>query len=63
MITEFFNEIELRNVLVLDPKSKSEIAVQLLNKLYETGSVVFVDDNMACVLPNRNIPEWIAAEF
>ena len=60
MITEFYNEIQLRNVLVLDPKSKSEIAVQLLNKLYETGSVVFVDDNMACVLPNRSIPEWIA---
>lgn len=60
MLTRTYNETEFINVLLKSPQEKSEIAVSLLNELYETGSVVFIEDNMACVLPNRTIPEWLS---
>lgn len=60
MITRTYAEKDLLRVLSASPKEKSKTAVKLLNELYETRSVVFVEDNMSCVLPNRTIPEWLA---
>lgn len=55
-----YNKTELETVLLSPPKEKAKIAVKLLNKLYDSQTVVFVEDNMACVLPNREISEWLA---
>lgn len=55
-----FNEEELIRVLGSSPKDKAKTVVFLLNKLYDTQTIVFVEDNMACVLPNREIAEWLA---
>lgn len=60
MITRSFTGDCLENILTETPIRKAKIAVQLLNELYENRSVVFVEDNMACVLPNRKIPEWLS---
>lgn len=59
MITRSYTMKGLEEVLSQSPEKKSTIAVQLLNELYETHSVIFIEDNMSCILPNRNIPEWL----
>lgn len=41
------------------PEGKAEMAVQMLNSLYETRSVILIDDNMSCVLPNRFVSDWL----
>lgn len=51
---------DLERVLSTSPKEKARIVVSLLNKLYDSQTIVFVEDNMACVLPNREVAEWLA---
>lgn len=51
---------ELIAVLKLTPEEKSKIAVKLLNEIYNTQTIIFVEDNMACVMPNREIAEWLS---
>lgn len=60
MITRSFDKNGLENILTGTPKNKAKTAVRLLNELYATNSVVFIEDNMACILPNRDISEWFA---
>lgn len=59
MIVVEYNNEALKRILAESIDIKVEKAVTLLNSLYEMRSVVFIDDNMACVLPNREIPEWL----
>lgn len=59
MITCSYDNNGLLNILASSPKEKSKVAVRLLNELYDTRSVVFIEDNMSCVLPNREIPDWL----
>ena len=59
IISRTFNDEELRGVLNREPKEKAHIVVELLNELYNTHSVVFVSDDMTCVLPNRDMPQWL----
>lgn len=59
LIINQYDDNQIVEVFALPPKDKAHIAVQLLNKLYETGTVVFVNDNMSCILPNRKLPEWM----
>lgn len=54
-----YNKDELENKLDSSPHEKAEIAVELLNEIYDSQTVVFVEDNMACVLPNMELPEWL----
>ena len=54
-----YSKTELENILSSAPKEKANIAVKLLNKLYDYQTIVFVEDNMACVLPNREVSEWL----
>ena len=49
----------LKQILLLDPKEKSHEAVLMLNELYETQTVVFIRDNLACILPTRELSEWM----
>lgn len=59
MILRHFNDTELQAVLSLQPKKKAHEAVLLLNELYETRTVLFVNDNLSCLLPNKNLAEWM----
>ncbi len=59
LIINQYDDNQIVEVFALPPKDKAHIAVQLLNKLYETGTVVFVNDNMSCILPNRKLSEWM----
>ena len=54
-----YSTLELEIILSSAPKDKAKVAVKLLNKLYDSQTVVFVEDNMACVLPNRDVSEWL----
>lgn len=59
MITRTYSEDDLEIILMKGPKEKSHTAVMLLNELYNTNTVVFINDDMSCVLPNRDIPDWL----
>ncbi len=59
MILRHFTDTELQSVLSLQPKEKAHEAVLLLNELYETRTVLFVNDNLSCLLPNKNLAEWM----
>lgn len=59
MILRRYNEVELKKVLALQPKDKSHEAVTMLNELYETRTVLFINDNLSCILPNRELSEWV----
>ena len=59
LIAAEYDDMTLKDVLSQSIEEKVLLAVRLLNILYDSRSVVFVDDNMACVLPSREIPEWM----
>lgn len=59
MITRTYTEDGLEAVLMKEPKEKSHTVVLLLNELYNTNTVVFINDDMSCVLQNRDIPNWL----
>lgn len=54
-----YNDQELTSVLAQKPEEKADEVVQMLNELYETRSVVFVEDNGSLILNNRRMPEWL----
>lgn len=54
-----YSQQALESALSAPPKEKAKTVVRLLNRLYESQTVVFVEDNMACVLPNREVAEWL----
>ena len=31
----------------------------MFNELYETRTVLFINDNLSCILPNRELSEWV----
>jgi len=59
LIANRYDARQINEIFALPPKDKAHEAVLLLNELYETGSVVFVNDNMSCILPDRNLSEWM----
>lgn len=59
IISRKYNDKQLQYLLRKSPKEKSHVVVELLNELYNTRSVVFVNDDMTCVLQNRDIPQWL----
>lgn len=60
LITRTYNSEDIKDILSRGPQEKAEVAVELLNTLYSTRSVVLVDDNMSCVLPTKDLPEWLS---
>lgn len=54
-----YTQTELFDILRKSPKEKAHVAVLLLNDLYATKTVVFVEDDLSCVLSNRQISEWL----
>lgn len=60
LIIRLFDNEELRDVLSASYQSKIDVAVRILNAIFDMQQVLFIDDNMACVLPDKNIPSWLA---
>lgn len=59
LIINRYDDKQINEVFAQPPKEKAHIAVQLLNQLYDTGTVVFITDNMSCIMPNRELSEWM----
>ncbi|MFA6830837.1 MAG: TIR domain-containing protein [Bacteroidaceae bacterium] len=60
LITRSYTESELLDILAKSAKEKSAKAVELLNKLLDSGSVLVVDDDLSCVMPNRQLADWVS---
>lgn len=54
-----YNNTTLMRLMKSSPAEKAQIAVSLLNTIYDSQAIIFVEDNMVCVLPNRDIPQWL----
>lgn len=54
-----YNNTTLMRLMKSSPSEKAKIAVSLLNTIYDSQAIIFVEDNMVCVLPNRDIPQWL----
>lgn len=61
LITKTYNEIQLIDVLKGTISDKIEKAGSLLNELLDTQSVLSINDDMACVIPNRKLADWLVA--
>lgn len=59
LITDVYNNDELKDKLNGTSEQKIDLTVDLLNSLFKNKSVVFIEDNLACVLPTRDLPEWL----
>lgn len=59
MILRRYDDTALEEILSKEPAVKSHEAVLMLNELYETRTVLFVDDNMSLLLPSRDLAEWV----
>ena len=60
MILRRYDDADLKTILSKDPKEKSHEAVLMLNELYETRTVLFINDNLSLLLPNKDLAEWVA---
>lgn len=61
LITRTYNESQLITVLKGSTSNKIEHAASLLNELLDSQSVLSVNDDMACVQPNRMLADWLVA--
>lgn len=61
LITKTYNESQLIDVLKGTPNDKIDKAAILLNELLDSQSVLSITDDMACVLPNRTLADWLVA--
>lgn len=59
MILRRYDNAALKDILSKEPKDKSHEAVLMLNELYETRTVLFIDDNLSLLLPNKDLAEWV----
>lgn len=59
MITRKYCQEEIENILAQEVEVKVDRAVELLNELYETRSVVFINDDLSCILPYRKMADWL----
>lgn len=61
LITKTYNESQLIDILKGLPNDKIDKAASLLNELLDSQSVLSITDDMACVLPNRILADWLVA--
>lgn len=59
MILRRYDDVALEDLLSKEPKVKSHEAVLMLNELYETRTVLFVNDNLSLLLPSKELAEWV----
>ena len=55
LIIRHFDDTQLKAVLSSSYQCKIDTAVILLNEIFDMRQVLFVDDNMACVLPDKSV--------
>ena len=60
MILRCYDDSALKDILLKEPKDKSHVAVLMLNELYETRTVLFINDNLSLLLPNKDLAEWVS---
>lgn len=59
MIAGDFNEDSLKDLLSKPEKEKISAAITLINHLLDMNSVIFIQDSFSCILPTKDIPEWL----
>lgn len=59
MILRRYDDSAMKDILSKEPKEKSHEAVLMLNELYETRTVLFINDNLSLLLPNKDLAEWV----
>lgn len=58
ILEEFTTDAEMSVVLSSPKESKTDLVVQMINKLYIAGSILWIYDKMGCVRPDRNLSDW-----
>ena len=59
LITKTYDEDQLTTALLGSVSEKTSTAVSLINELLNTNAVLSINDDMACVLPNRKLADWL----
>ena len=59
LITQTYNETQLTEVLKGNIAEKASTAAKLANELLNINGVLSINDNMACVLPNKRLADWL----
>lgn len=59
LITQTYGESQLMDVLREDTMEKAKVAARLANELLNTNGVLSINDDMACVLPNKKLADWL----
>ena len=59
LITRTYDEKQLMTVLGGSTSEKTSSAANLVNELINTNSVLSINDDLSCVLPNRKLADWL----
>lgn len=59
LITRFYSDEEMKSGLAGSIEDKVNMAVSMLNDIYQLNDIVFVEDNMSCVRPNLKAAQWV----
>lgn len=59
LITRTYDEMQLMTVLGGSTSEKTSSAANLVNELLNTNSVLSINDDLSCVLPNRKLADWL----
>lgn len=59
LITRTYDEKQLMAVLGGSTSEKTSSAANLVNELLNTNSVLSINDDLSCVLPNRKLADWL----
>lgn len=59
LITRTYDEMQLMTVLGGSTSEKTSFAANLVNELLNTNSVLSINDDLSCVLPNRKLADWL----
>lgn len=59
LITRTYDENQLMAVLGGSTSEKTSSAANLVNELLNTNSVLSINDDLSCVLPNRKLADWL----
>ena len=60
LLLAHYDDVQLKSILSASYDEIIDTAVNLLNELFNMRQVLFIDDNMACVLPDKSIPGWLS---
>ena len=58
ILEKYVTEEELSIVLSASTDSKTTAAVNMINELYASGSILWIYDKMGCVRPERRLSDW-----